>query len=73
MTVSETLFEQYCLQGNISLRRLTPDGGKTPDFELTLEGEKVIVEVKELRPNDDEKLANKKLVNPRLCRGTARV
>jgi hypothetical protein len=59
MTVSETLFEQYCTQGNISLRRLTPDGSKTPDFELTLEGKKVIVEIKELTPNDGEKLADR--------------
>lgn len=58
MTVSETLFQQYCTKGNISCRRLTPDDRKTPDFELTLGGEKIIAEVKELRPNDGEKIAN---------------
>lgn len=59
MTVSETLFEQYCTQGNISLRRLTPDGRKTPDFEVILGGKKVIIEVKELTPNYGEKLADR--------------
>lgn len=59
MNISETFFLQYCNKGNISIRQLTPDGGKTPDFELILEGQKVIVEVKELRPNDGDKLANR--------------
>jgi len=57
MTTSETLFEEYCKRGGIALTRLKPDGAKTPDFEVTLGGIHVIVEVKEFTATEDDEQA----------------
>ena len=54
MTTSEQLFERFCTQSVIPFVRLLPDGIETPDYEITLGGVRVIVEIKELTPNEEE-------------------
>lgn len=53
-TASEQLFEEFCTRGAIPITRLDPAGQKTADYEITLEGSCVFVEVKEFTPNAEE-------------------
>ncbi|MEL7293911.1 MAG: hypothetical protein AAGJ67_18615, partial [Pseudomonadota bacterium] len=39
----------------ISLNKIPESQSKTPDFEATLDGSRILVEVKEIRENPDEK------------------
>jgi len=55
--ISEKKFEQYCNENSIPFTPLSPGECKTPDYEIEICDERVIVEVKELRPNDDEQKA----------------
>lgn len=57
MTTSEQLFEEFCRTGSIHCCRLEPDGDKTPDYEITIGDQRIVVEIKELTPNDEEKQA----------------
>ena len=61
MNISEKKFESFCDIGEILYTRLTPEGKKTPDYEIVLGGCRMIVEIKELTPNDDEKKGIKDL------------
>ena len=53
-TRSETFFEEYCARSKIAFARIPEDNGKTPDYELIIDGQQIIVEVKELVPNKEE-------------------
>ncbi|MHB1790982.1 MAG: hypothetical protein ACYCSD_01100 [Acidiferrobacteraceae bacterium] len=53
-TQSEQWFEDYCTQVGIGYTRIPEERCKTPDYELTMDGQTVIVEVKELCPNPAE-------------------
>jgi hypothetical protein len=56
VTISELLFEQFCEQNSIPFSRIIPQDYKTADYEVYLDGNLVIVEVKQINPNkDDEK------------------
>lgn len=55
MTESEFLFKEYCLQENISFERIVEGKEKSPDFWVDLKGSKIIVEVKQMNPNAEEK------------------
>ena len=57
MTISEKLFEQFCRENNIEFSRLLPDGNKTPDYEINLDDQHTILEIKEFALNDEEKAA----------------
>lgn len=54
MTISEQLFERFCKVGNIPFTRLSPDGEKTPDYEVVLAGQRAVFEIKELTPNRED-------------------
>lgn len=55
-TQSELWLQQFFANRNVSLYRISEtDEGRTPDYELDLFGQRVIVEVKELVPNADER------------------
>ena len=60
-TLSEQLFETYCDRLGIRWRRIVEGRSRTPDYELFLPRRKVIVEVKETTPNDEEKRAAQEL------------
>ncbi|HUT28452.1 MAG TPA: hypothetical protein VMX13_01575 [Sedimentisphaerales bacterium] len=55
MTESEYLFKQYCLQKNINYQRIAEEEGKSPDFWVDLGDNKILVEVKQLDPNAEER------------------
>lgn len=57
-TISETLFEQFCTDVGIDFTRLLPDssvGRQTPDYELHLQEPPILVEVKQIDPNREDK------------------
>src|SRR3990167_6353778 len=50
-TLSETLFEKFCLDSGIQLTPVPIGDTKPPDYEMILDDQRIIVEVKETRPN----------------------
>jgi len=54
LTASELLFERMCTTLEIPFERLQEGEQKTADYTIVLDSERVIVEVKELAPNQAE-------------------
>lgn len=54
MTVSERLFERFCVRRGISFTRLVEGATKTPDYEIVADGLSIAVEVKQLEPNAED-------------------
>ncbi|MEM9416091.1 MAG: hypothetical protein AAGA29_11550 [Planctomycetota bacterium] len=55
-TKSELLFEELCKLENIPFDRLLElQDDKQPDYEIAPKGEKVVVEIKQIEPNDEDK------------------
>ncbi len=52
-TISESMFEEFCIQKDINIKKIETGKNKTPDYWLELEGDSVICEVKELTTNKD--------------------
>ena len=57
LTLSEQLFERYCERYGIPYQRVSATGARSPDYEMALAGQRIVVEVKEIEPNDNEKAA----------------
>src|SRR5208283_4407796 len=55
MTVAEDLFERYCREREIEIRRLEECSFKTPDYEIQIGQLVAAVEVKQLEPNAEDK------------------
>lgn len=53
-TVSEREFEAFCRLRCIPLERITVADTRTPDYEVRLGSDRIVVEVKETSPNPDE-------------------
>jgi len=53
-TQSERWFEDYCANSGITCKRIAEENKKTPDYELTIDGQQIIVEVKEITQNREE-------------------
>ena len=47
-TQSEKWFEGYGTNSGITCKRISEENSKTPDYELTIDGQRIIVEVKEI-------------------------
>jgi hypothetical protein len=56
-TQSEQLFEQFCARKRIPFKRVAVGPNRTPDYDVFLPRRKVVVEVKEITPNAEEKAA----------------
>jgi hypothetical protein len=54
MNISQSLFEKYCSDLGIKYTPIQTGTAKTPDYELTIDGQRIIVEVKEIDRNKDE-------------------
>lgn len=54
-TISEKAFERFCAAHGIACERVPTAAVMTPDYEIMLGGHKVIVEIKQIDPNSDEK------------------
>ena len=55
MTVAEDLFERYCHERDIEIRRLEECFLKTPDYEIQVGQLVAAVEIKQLEPNAEDK------------------
>jgi hypothetical protein len=53
-TDSETLFENYCTAKGISWQKIQETVTRTPDYDLTINGQTIVVEVKEIIRNEEE-------------------
>lgn len=60
-TVSEKVFEELCASQGITCLRVEEDEGRTPDYELVVGTERIIVEVKEITPNKEEQESDRLL------------
>ena len=58
---SEQLFEDYCTRAGIEWRRIAEEHGKTPDYELAVDGRTIIAEVKEITKNKEERESDRLL------------
>jgi hypothetical protein len=54
MTQSEKWFEEFCINVGIECSRISENDGKTPDYQLQIDGQYIIVEVKEIARNKAE-------------------
>ena len=53
-TISEEQFEAFCRIRNIPLERIPEGASRTPDYQITIGSEQIIVEIKETSPNPEE-------------------
>ena len=60
-TTSEEQFEEFCQQRDIPLERIPEADTRTPDYEITLGADRIVVEVKETSPNPEERESNRLL------------
>jgi len=60
-TQSERLFEEYCANGEVFCKRISEEDSTTPDYELKIHGQRIIVEVKEFSRNKAERESDRLL------------
>ena len=48
---SETLFEKFCSRHDIPCKPIPTGKERTPDFEIRLQGVRVVCEIKQIDPN----------------------
>jgi len=53
-TQSERFFEDYCANAGVLCGRISEEDSKTPDYELTIHGQRIVIEVKEFSRNEAE-------------------
>ena len=58
LTRSEQLFERFCQTRGVICRRIPEGKTKTPDYELTISSVGILVEVKQLDENDEDRRVN---------------
>jgi hypothetical protein len=64
MTESEKLFERFCSENGVSFLRIPradENGIKSPDYEISIEDNRIAVEVKQFDPNPNDKEYQKQL------------
>jgi hypothetical protein len=62
-TASEIFFENLCADLGVSLKRISETNTKTPDYELTIEDQLIIAEVKEMTRNNEEEESDRVFQN----------
>jgi len=60
-TQSEVYFENFCANSGIAITRIPEGNSPTPDYELTINGQRIVVEVKEIVPNKEEQESDRLL------------
>lgn len=60
-TISEKLFEEFCQENGIALIPIERSDRSTPDYLLESAGIKILIEVKQFDPNDEERRAERML------------
>lgn len=61
LTRSEELFERLCQTQGIACRKIPESKTKTPDYEIAVSSVSVLVEVKQLDENDEDRRINEAL------------
>ena len=54
LTESEKAFEEYCQERSFQLERIREEDRKTPDYYLILNESRIVIEIKQFDPDDDE-------------------
>lgn len=54
-------FEDYCANSGIACKRILEKDSRAPDYELTIDGQLIIVEVKEISRNKEEQKSDRLL------------
>jgi hypothetical protein len=57
MTDSELKFERFCAARDIPFKKIQAGHSTTPDYEIVVNSQKIVVEVKEIDLNDNDKKA----------------
>jgi hypothetical protein len=60
-TQSERWFAQFCATSGIPFERIPEEDTKTPDYQLTINDQKIVIEVKEIVRNDAEQRSDRLL------------
>jgi len=60
-TQSEIVFERFCAMKGIVCLRIPERDTRTPDYKLEVAEERIIVEVKEIAPNKEERESDRLL------------
>ncbi len=60
-TKSERLFEDFCNQKSICCTAINQQSSRTPDYWISIPPLWIVVEVKEFRPNKEDKINDQKL------------
>ena len=55
MTESEDLFESFCVDQSLIYERIQESGDKSPDYWVTIADSRILVEVKQIEPNREER------------------
>ena len=61
VTEGEIKLQGFCQRNAIVFKRILEDKEQTPDYELTINDVKIIVEVKDIEMNEEEKEARRKM------------
>ena len=69
-TESETLFEQFCASRGIRCVRVPRESARTSDYRLVVAAGEVVAEVKQLDPNEDDRLIAREFAERRSVRQT---
>jgi len=62
LTTSEQLFQTFCDAHNIEWQRVPRATTQTPDYEIGIHGQRIIVEIKQIDPSKDEKREMRELI-----------
>ena len=68
-THADRLFEGFCALRGIECQSFSVADGKHPDYEIVLSGQRVVVEVKVLEPNDEERVVNERRARAEIVAG----
>ena len=68
-TKSEQLFEDYCDHVTIPWTHIEVGASKTPDYSLSVDGQVVIAEVKEVTRNPEEQASDRQIKETRIGKG----
>ena len=54
-TTSEQLFEQYCQENGIGCMKIKEAADKTPDYDIEVNGIRIIAEIKQIDPSKEDR------------------
>ena len=53
MTISETIFEKFCISNDLQWEKISESGQPTPDYKIVVNTETIFVEIKQIDKNDE--------------------